>query len=83
MKKIILIFLILSNSVVYAGVSNEVKNLQTQWAKIKYNTPEKEQEKKFEQLLAKAEKLVIKHPGDVDTLIWEGIIRSTYAGAKG
>jgi tetratricopeptide (TPR) repeat protein len=80
MKKIIFIFLILSNSVVYAGVSNEVKNLQTQWAEIKYNTPEKEREKKFEQLLVEAEKLVIKHPDDVNTLIWEGIIRSTYAG---
>ena len=83
MKKIISILFLLSSSFVFADVTTEVKQLQEEWAEIKYNTPEKEQEKKFEQLVKKAEGYITQKPDDVDGLIWEGIIRSTYAGAKG
>lgn len=83
MKKIIFIVLLLSSSFVFAEISNDVKQLQHEWAEIKYKTPEKAQEKKFEALVNKAEALVAKSPNDVHAVIWEGIIRSTYAGAKG
>ena len=83
MKKIIFIILLLSSSFVFAEISDEVKQLQYEWAEIKYSTPEKEQEKKYESLVKTAEALVAKLPNDVNAIIWEGIIRSTYAGAKG
>lgn len=83
MKKLFFIILLLSSSFVFAEITDEVKQLQNEWAEIKYNTPEKQQEKKFEELVSKAEALVAKSPNDVHAIIWEGIIRSTYAGVKG
>lgn len=57
-----------------------VVELQTQWAKIKYETPEGEQAKAYEPLVAKAEAYVAQHPDSAEVLIWAGIVRSTYAG---
>lgn len=66
----------------YADEAADIQTLQTRWAEIKYQTPEADQEKAFVALVAEAEQL-----RTVNTrapyLIWEAIIRSTYAGAKG
>jgi len=60
-----------------------VEYLQTRWAEIKYQMPEGEQEKAFTLLVAEAKQMRESHPTEAPYLIWEGIIRSTYAGAKG
>lgn len=68
------------------GSAEEAKDigyLQTRWAEIKYQLPAAEQEKAFASLVTDARQLRDLHPGDASFLIWEGIIRSTYAGAKG
>ena len=91
MKKIIrslmlLSFFVLAWQTVFAdsaSASLELVQLQNRWADIKYTLPEKEREKAFAVLVEQAEKASIAHPGDAPYLIWEGIIRSTYAGAKG
>lgn len=57
-----------------------VVDLQTQWARIKYETPESEQAKAYEELVATAEAHSAQHPRSAEVLIWEGIVRSTYAG---
>lgn len=84
--------LLIAISVLVLGVSSlslradeatDIKQLQTRWAEIKYQLPETQREKAFETLVAKAEKLRSANPGKPAYLIWEGIIRSTYAGAKG
>ena len=66
----------------YAEEASDIQKLQTRWAEIKYKLPKGEQEKNFAVLVADAE-----HSRVVNTsapyLIWEAIIRSTYAGAKG
>lgn len=62
---------------------SDVQQLQTRWADIKYQLPQAEQEKAFELLLSEAETLRNANPDKPAYLIWEGIIRSTYAGAKG
>ncbi len=66
-----------------ADEATDIKQLQTRWAEIKYQLAETQREKAFETLVAEAEKLRSANPGKPAYLIWEGIIRSTYAGAKG
>lgn len=66
----------------YADEAADIQKLQTRWAEIKYQTPEAEQEKAFVTLVAEAEQLSAANTS-APYLIWEAIIRSTYAGAKG
>lgn len=66
----------------YADEAADIHKLQTRWAEIKYQLPKAEQEKAFAALVADAEQLRNTNPG-APYLIWEAIIRSTYAGAKG
>lgn len=61
----------------------DIKQLQTRWAEIKYQLPEANREKAFATLVTEAEKMRSANPDKPAYLIWEGIIRSTYAGAKG
>jgi tetratricopeptide (TPR) repeat protein len=57
--------------------------MQTRWAEINYQMQGKAQLGAFEQLLDEAETFVQQHPEDADMLIWDGIIKSSYAGASG
>jgi tetratricopeptide (TPR) repeat protein len=82
MKLITLITLSLLALASYADETIDINKLQTRWAEIKYQLPEAEQEKAFATLVAEAEQLTATHK-TAPFLIWEGIIRSTYAGAKG
>lgn len=66
----------------YADEATDIQKLQTRWAEIKYQTPEAEQEKAFVTLVAEAEQLRAANTS-APYFIWEAIIRSTYAGAKG
>lgn len=66
----------------YADEAADIQKLQTRWAEIKYQTPEAEQEKAFVALVTEAEQLRAANTR-APYLIWEAIIRSTYAGAKG
>ncbi len=65
-----------------ADEASDLHGLQTRWAEIKYNTAVAEKEKAFFTLIGDAEKLSAAHQS-APFLIWEGIIRSTYAGVKG
>jgi tetratricopeptide (TPR) repeat protein len=82
MKLITLITLSLLALASYADETMDLDKLQTRWAEIKYQLSEAEQEKAFATLVAEAEQLTATHK-TAPFLIWEGIIRSTYAGAKG
>lgn len=66
-----------------AGESGDVRQLQQRWAEIKYRTPEAQQAKEFESLAQQAAAMSATDPASAELLIWEGIIRSTYAGARG
>lgn len=59
-----------------------LKLLQTRWAEINYQAPEADKEKDFAKLSAEAATMVRNDP-TAELLIWQGIILSTYAGAKG
>jgi len=65
------------------SVEDAVKDLQHEWETIKYTLPQAQQEKMFEQLAAKAHAASEAHPDRAEPLVWEGIIMSSWAGAKG
>ena len=65
------------------AASPELARLQREWAEIKYKMPRESQEQAFSALARVSESLVARNPGDVELLIWHGIIESSQAGAKG
>jgi tetratricopeptide (TPR) repeat protein len=72
-----------SSIVAAAPVDDAVAQLQREWEIIRYQAPAKQQAEKFEALAAKAHKVVETYPDRAEPLVWEGIIVSTLAGAKG
>jgi tetratricopeptide (TPR) repeat protein len=66
-----------------ALAADAVSELQHEWEIIKYQVPEQQQEKRFEALAAKARKVSAANPGRAEPLVWEGIILSSWGGAKG
>lgn len=82
-KPALLLSFILFTQASFADQSEDIASLQTRWAQVKYETPEAQQEQGFAQLVSEAEGLSKAHSKEPSYLIWEGIIRSTYAGAKG
>jgi len=67
-----------------AGTPDDaVRDLQHQWETIKYQAPAAEQEKLFEALAGKARAASEAFPDRPEPMVWEGIILSSWAGAKG
>jgi tetratricopeptide (TPR) repeat protein len=76
--------LLLLNTQLYAAVmTDDISSLQQDWARIKYQASESEQDKLYEALAARASALAARYPGKAEPLVWEGIIYSTWAGARG
>lgn len=66
-----------------AGGQAQLQQLQTRWAEINYQTPEKQREEAFAKLVTQADAALASEPKAPELLIWRGIILSTQAGAKG
>lgn len=66
-----------------ADLETKLADIQQRWAEIQYQMPEDEREKAFEHLAAEVEVFVADNPDRAEPLIWQGIVLSTYAGAKG
>lgn len=75
--------LLVAAAPVFAGVPEDVTRLQQEWEHIKYQLPAAQQEAQFERLVKEAGVLAARNPNSADVLIWQAIIESTYAGAKG
>lgn len=68
----------------HAATPEEViRPLQDRWAEIKYKLPEKQQAEQYHNLAQQARKLAEANPNTPEVLIWEGIVLSSEAGAKG
>ena len=64
-----------------ATMDEEIAELQKQWAVIKYQTPDKEKQKKaIAELADKAAVVTNENQGKAEAIIWEAIIVSTKAG---
>jgi tetratricopeptide (TPR) repeat protein len=62
----------------------ELLSIQQAWAKVNYETPAGDARKDaFASLEKRAEAFTKQNPSRAEALIWEGIIESSYAGAKG
>jgi tetratricopeptide (TPR) repeat protein len=67
-----------------AAFNAELLSIQQAWAKVNYETPAGDaREQAFAALEQRAERFTQQHPTRAEALIWEGIIESSYAGAKG
>jgi tetratricopeptide (TPR) repeat protein len=61
----------------------ELSQIQQQWASAKYQQTGDQQEQTFAELVKTAQAAAKANPNDARYLIWEGIIRATYAGSVG
>ena len=62
----------------------ELLSIQQAWAKVNYESPAGDARvQAFDALEKRAEAFTHQHPSRAEALIWEGIIESSYAGAKG
>lgn len=60
-----------------------LEDIQKRWAEVNYTLQDDAQEQAFEALLAQAQQWVQQQPDNAEAYIWQGIVQSTYAGAKG
>jgi tetratricopeptide (TPR) repeat protein len=85
----ILHFVIIALTVGLTGLASAstpeelIRPIQDRWAEIKYRQPEKAQAEQYRALALQARKLVESNPNLPEALIWEGIVLSSEAGAKG
>jgi cytochrome c-type biogenesis protein CcmH/NrfG len=63
--------------------STQLLELQQQWAKVNYQLVDDAQRDGFDNLVKQAQELVKTNPNDANSLVWLGIVESSYAGAKG
>ena len=83
MKRILFTVLLCAPLAVLAGVDEDVRDLQSQWAEIKYRRAGAEQEKAFAALTKNADAVRGRYPERAEPQIWYGIIAASYAGARG
>jgi tetratricopeptide (TPR) repeat protein len=64
--------------------ATELTDIQQSWDQANYQSANaEEKQRQLEALSARSEALVRKYPRRAEPLVWEGIVLSTYAGAKG
>ena len=83
MKIQLLIGMILFPGLVLADENSAIDQLQRSWAHVNYELTGKEQLQAFEELLVSAEQETSANSDSAPLWVWSGIIKSTYAGAKG
>jgi tetratricopeptide (TPR) repeat protein len=66
-----------------APVDDAVAALQREWETIAYATPAAQRAERYEALATRAHAASQAFPGRAEPLIWEGIVVSSWAGAKG
>ena len=76
-------FMLLSSVAAIADATQDFKQLQKRWAEVNYTLKDKAQQEVFEELVIQADKATESHPDSAEVLIWSGIIKSSFAGAKG
>ncbi|MDQ7246260.1 tetratricopeptide repeat protein [Dongia sedimenti] len=60
-----------------------ISDLGHAWAKVYYQTPEKQQEAQYPALIAQADAVAKQYPAKAEPMIWQAIILSSYAKVKG
>ena len=66
-----------------SSLDQDIATLQKEWALIQYQTPAANQEKQYEALASRAHQITARFPDRAEPHVWEGIVISSWAGAKG
>lgn len=74
---------LLAGPALAASADDLIRPIQDEWAEIKYRQPAKQQPDLYRALAEKTRKLAEAHPYSAEILIWEGIVVSSEAGARG
>ena len=83
LKKLVFLVLLLP-AVTFAQAPGEiVAGLQTDWAVANYQLTGDAQIKAYEALIERADKAAAENAGSAEILVWNGIIKSAFAGVKG
>ena len=77
------LLLVLAGQALAATADDLIRPIQEQWAEIKYRQPEKQQAELYHALAQKAHKISEANPNLAEAFIWEGIVVSSEAGARG
>jgi len=87
MKSRTIFSLLLISSLIFGSAAiaetNDLQELQRRWAEVNYQLEGKTQVTAFEELVNTADRLTAAHPDSAELLVWSGIIKSSFAGAKG
>ena len=79
----IVLLALLGSSQASADLDTDILQLQQRWAEVNYQLQGKTQITEFETLIEAAANVTQQYPDAAAAWIWSGIIKSTYAGAKG
>ncbi len=84
-KLLIAIMLVVSaqSGLAHANAMGEVAKLQSRWAQVNYQLQGDAQAEAFAQLVTLADSVTQSYPDAAEAWIWNGIIKSSYAGARG
>jgi len=83
MNKLAIALLFASLSANVIASDSVIRPIQSAWAEIKYQIPEKQQAARYHALAEQAAQLAAAQPDNAEVLIWQGIVLSSEAGAKG
>jgi len=78
-----ILFLLLLSLSTSAAMTDEVKQVQSRWAEVNYMADGEAKEKAFERLVEQANQATLVNHNLPEALVWQGIVYSSYAGAKG
>ncbi len=67
----------------FAELDADILYLQRRWAEVNYHLDGKTRLTAFETLMGEASLAAARHPDAASIWIWNGIIKSTYSGARG
>lgn len=80
--RLVLILALVSTGAL-ADLGDDIQRLQIRWAEVNYELTGKTQLTAFESLIEDAESVTRNYPDRAEGWVWGGIIKSTYADARG
>ena len=84
MRKLLLMFVLASSQQVLASPADDaLLELQRDWAVANYDQAGDAQVAAFEELIEKSQQATSAYPDAAGIWIWDGIIRSSFAGVRG
>lgn len=81
--RVALLASLLASGLIHAGIPEDLASVQSGWAVATYKNTGERKVAALEGLMARSDAQVRQHPDSAELLIWNGIVKSSLAGAKG